>query len=84
VPNHDQSLRGFLARLESSGELARIAEPVSLRYELSALLAAADNGPALLFERVQGSRLPVVGGVLARRHDLPAGARLLPPPAHHR
>jgi 2,5-furandicarboxylate decarboxylase 1 len=73
VPNRDQSLRGFLATLESTGELARVPEPVSLRYELSALLAASDDGPALLFERVEGSRLPVVGGVLASRRRIAAG-----------
>lgn len=69
----DQSLRGVLARLEEAGELVRIAEPVSLRYELSALLAAADDGPALLFERVEGATMPVVGGVLASRARIAAG-----------
>jgi UbiD family decarboxylase len=69
----DQSLRGVLAQLEAVGELARIGDPVSLRYELSALLAAADDGPALLFERVEGSDMPVVGGVLASRARIAAG-----------
>ena len=69
----DQSLRGVLARFEAAGELIRISEPVSLRYELSALLAAADDGPALLFERVEGSQMPVVGGVLASRTRIAAG-----------
>ncbi len=63
----DQSLRGFLGELESAGDLRRITELVSLRYELSAWLAAADTGPALLFERVEGSRMAVVGGVLGSR-----------------
>jgi hypothetical protein len=42
---HPQSLRGFLRELESTGDLRRIAEPVSLPYELSALMAAGDGGP---------------------------------------
>jgi 4-hydroxy-3-polyprenylbenzoate decarboxylase len=63
----DQSLRGFLAELEHAGELYRVRDPVSLRYELSALLAAADRGPALLFEQVDGSTMSVVGGVLGSR-----------------
>ena len=74
----DQSLRGFLAELERSGELARIAEPVSLRHELSALLAAADDGPALLFERVHGSALQVVGGVLGSQRRIAAGLGVAP------
>jgi 4-hydroxy-3-polyprenylbenzoate decarboxylase len=69
----DQSLRGVLAQFEAVGELIRIDEPVSLRYELSALLAAADDGPALLFERVEGSDMAVVGGVLASRARIAAG-----------
>src|ERR1700749_4255599 len=48
-------------------------EPVSLREELSALLAAADDGPALLFERVVGSDMRVVGGVLGSRARMAVG-----------
>jgi UbiD family decarboxylase len=69
----DQSLRGFLDLLERSGELRRISEPVSLRYELSALLSAGDDGPALLFEDVEGSSMPVVGGVLGSRRRIAEG-----------
>ncbi|HWE10462.1 MAG TPA: UbiD family decarboxylase [Solirubrobacteraceae bacterium] len=69
----DQSLRAVLAQLEDAGELIRIPEPVSLHYELSALLAAADDGPALLFERVVGGDMPVVGGVLASRARIANG-----------
>ncbi|MGH2859061.1 MAG: UbiD family decarboxylase domain-containing protein, partial [Solirubrobacteraceae bacterium] len=68
-----QSLRWFLTELERAGELAKIAEPVSLRHELSAMLALADDGPALLFERVQGSELPVIGGVMGSRARIAAG-----------
>jgi 2,5-furandicarboxylate decarboxylase 1 len=74
----DQSLRGFLDELERIGELRRIAEPVSLQYELSAMLAAADAGPALLFERVSGSTMPVVGGVLGSRARIAAGLGVRP------
>jgi 4-hydroxy-3-polyprenylbenzoate decarboxylase len=73
MPSTDQSLRSVISALEGAGELRRIPEPVSLRYELSALLAAAGDGPALLFEHVQGSRLPVVGGVLGSRARIAAG-----------
>jgi len=69
----DQSLRGFLEALERDGELRRVAGPVSARFELSALLACEDDGPALLFESVEGSSIPVVGGVLGSRTRLAAG-----------
>jgi 4-hydroxy-3-polyprenylbenzoate decarboxylase len=69
----DQSLRGFLGELERRGELRRISEPVSPRFELSALLAASDGGPALLFERVEGASMPVVGNVLGTRARIAGG-----------
>ncbi|MGH2914411.1 MAG: UbiD family decarboxylase [Solirubrobacteraceae bacterium] len=69
----DQSLRPFLAELERTGELRRMAEPVSPHFELSALLAASDDGPALLFEQVQGSRMAVAGGLLGSRTRIAAG-----------
>ena len=69
----DQSLRGFLERLERDGGLRRVVAPVSPRFELSAMLACEDDGPALLFESVQGSSIPVVGGVLGSRTRLAMG-----------
>lgn len=63
----DQSLRVVLAALERDGELRRVAEPVSPRFELSAMLSAGDGGPALLFESVHGSPTPIVGNVLGSR-----------------
>jgi 2,5-furandicarboxylate decarboxylase 1 len=63
----DQSLRAALAALEAAGEVRRITGPVSPRFELSALLAANDPGPALWFESVEGASLPVVGNVLGSR-----------------
>jgi UbiD family decarboxylase len=68
----DQSLRSVLAGFERAGELRRIAEPVSPRFELSAMLAAGDGGPALLFESVPGSRMPVVGNLLTSRERIAA------------
>lgn len=59
-----QSLRHFLARLEAAGQLLRIGEPVDRRFEISALLNEAWDGPAVLLEKVSGSALPVLANVL--------------------
>ena len=59
-----QSLRGFLARLEAQGELLRIAEPVDPRFEVSAVLERVWDGPAVLFEFLEGSKLKLIGNVL--------------------
>ena len=68
----DQSLRSVLKAFEAAGELRRISEPVSLRYELSAMLAVSDGGPALLFESVDGTRMPVIGNLLVSRQRIAA------------
>ncbi|HLH23469.1 MAG TPA: UbiD family decarboxylase [Chloroflexota bacterium] len=60
-------LRSFLDRLEAEGDLLRIADPVTWEYEIVALTRESSDvqGPALLFERVQDSRFPVLSGLFA-------------------
>ncbi|RJS89168.1 UbiD family decarboxylase [Candidatus Bathyarchaeota archaeon] len=60
-------LRGFLEDLERRGELLRVEEELSPRFEIPAVLRALDGGPAVLFERVEGFDSKVVGGVCATR-----------------
>ena len=62
-----QSIRPFLEALEKDGALLRIPKPVDRAFELSAFLSAADAGPALLFEKVNGSALRVAGNLLNSR-----------------
>jgi 4-hydroxy-3-polyprenylbenzoate decarboxylase len=51
-----RDLRDFMGNLEAMGELRRIADPVSVRLEMTALSdrVLRAEGPALLFERPQG------------------------------
>lgn len=62
-------LRQYIHLLESEGELARVAASVSPRFELAAIsrVALEKKGPALLFERVEGSGFPVVCNLLTTR-----------------
>ena len=55
-------LRDFVAGLESAGELLRVAEPVSARLEMTALSdrVLRVGGPALLFERPAGYKIPAL------------------------
>ena len=70
-------LREFLKYLESEGELVRIREPVDVKHEIAAYIRKTSDrqGPALLFENVKGSTMPVVGGLFgnARRMLLALG-----------
>jgi UbiD family decarboxylase len=61
-------LRQFLKVLEAAGELQRITTQVDPKHELGAICKVCNekpNSPALLFENVKGSSIPVVGQLLA-------------------
>nr|YP_002049319.1 Carboxylyase-related protein [Paulinella chromatophora]ACB43109.1 Carboxylyase-related protein [Paulinella chromatophora] len=57
-----RDLRGFLSLLENKGQLRRITAPVDPDLELAAIAdrALSRGGPALIFENVIGSPIPVV------------------------
>ncbi len=59
-------LRGFLSLLEDRGQLRRITAPVNPDLELAAISdrVMAIGGPALLFENVIGSEIPVAINLL--------------------
>lgn len=61
-----RDLRGFLKLLEERGELHRVQAPVDPDLELAAIAdrVLALGGPALLFENVRGSSMPVAVNVL--------------------
>ena len=63
----DQSMRGFLAALEAAGELHRVTRNVDPKFELGAVMALKDRGPALLFENVGNGMMPVAGNLLTTR-----------------
>ena len=61
IAQQGRDLRGFRQLLERLGQLRRISAPVDPNLELSALAdrVVAMGGPALLFETVIGSKMPV-------------------------
>ncbi|NPV70813.1 MAG: UbiD family decarboxylase [Firmicutes bacterium] len=62
-------LREFLGLLEEHGELMRVEQRVSPKFEIAAYVRAASDleGPALLFEKVEGYDMPVLGGLFATK-----------------
>ena len=75
-------LRGFLAQLESLGELKRVGAPVSPRLEMTEFCdrVLRAGGPALLFEKPEGFDMPVLGNLFGtvRRVALAMGATRTP------
>ena len=61
-----RDLRGFLQLLDARGQLRRITAPVDADLELAAIAdrVLAAGGPALLFENVIGSPMPVAVNLL--------------------
>jgi 4-hydroxy-3-polyprenylbenzoate decarboxylase len=67
-----RDLSAFLEALERDGELVRIRERVSPRLEISEIAdrAVKSGGPALVFENVAGSSLPVAINTFASRRRM--------------
>jgi len=70
-------LRDFIGQLERLGELKRVAVEVDPRLEMTEICdrVLRAGGPALLFERPRGHRMPVLGNLFgtARRVALGMG-----------
>ncbi len=70
-----RDLRDFMAGLERAGELKRVAEPVSVRLEMTAVsdfvLRAA--GPALWFEHPAGYKISALTNLFGTPHRVALG-----------
>ncbi|MDG2354301.1 MAG: 4-hydroxy-3-polyprenylbenzoate decarboxylase [Gammaproteobacteria bacterium] len=60
-----QDLREFISELEKQGELKRISTPVDANLEITEICRRTldKEGPALLFENVNGSDIPVLANL---------------------
>lgn len=69
-------LRDFIGYLEKEKELIKIGEELSSQYEISAVLreVGVEEGPAVLFQKVKGYTMAVVGNLLGTRRRM---ARIL-------
>ncbi len=67
-----RNLSSFLDALEGKGELVRVKQEVSPRLEIAEISdrAVKGGGPALLFENVAGSSMPVAINVFASRRRM--------------
>ncbi|MFQ5836605.1 MAG: UbiD family decarboxylase, partial [Candidatus Bathyarchaeia archaeon] len=61
------SLRGFLEEMEKRGEIVRVREEVSPRFEVSPILKAFDGGPVLFFDKVKDYETKIVANLCGTR-----------------
>jgi 2,5-furandicarboxylate decarboxylase 1 len=71
-----KDLGEFLQTIEREGDLIRIKDQVSRKYEIAAFVRRSSDidGPAILFENVAGTDIPVLGGLFGSRRRI---ARIL-------
>ena len=64
-----KDLREFISLLEEKGDLLRTTRPVDVKFEIASYIrkTSDERGPALFFENVKNSNMPVVGGIFATR-----------------
>jgi UbiD family decarboxylase len=60
------NFRQFVDHLDKSGKLVKIKKPVSVRYEIAAIMKELDGKP-ILFENVKESKYKVVANVCSTR-----------------
>jgi 2,5-furandicarboxylate decarboxylase 1 len=62
----------FIEKLRTQGDLVSISTPLDPKYEISAVVSemGKKEGPALLFEKVKGYKVPIVGNLLGTKRRL--------------
>ena len=67
-----RDLRAFIKQLEQAGELRRVSAPVSPRLEITEIAdrVMKSGGPALLFENVEGSTMPLLINAFGSRRRM--------------
>ena len=67
-----RDLREFVAKLEKEGELRRISAEIDPVLEITEITdrVTRAGGPALLFERPKGSRVPLLINMLGSEHRM--------------
>ena len=67
-----KDLGDFVSALERDGDLIRASAEVDPRLEVTEVLdlAVKSGGPAVLFEKVKGHSVPVLGNVLGTRRRM--------------
>ena len=68
----NKGIKSFIQTLKAEGDLISISTPLDPKYEISAVISelGKKDRPALLFEKVKGHRLPVLGNLLGTRKRL--------------
>src|SRR2546423_3340262 len=68
----DTRFRSALGRMAETGRLQTYAAPVDPYLEAAGLMKKLDGGPAVLFAKVNGHDMPVIGNLLSCQSNVEA------------
>ncbi|MEO8203288.1 MAG: UbiD family decarboxylase [Betaproteobacteria bacterium] len=68
----DTSFRSALRRMQQAGRIDTYKHEADPEYQIAGMMKKLDGGPALLFPRVKGHSMPVLGNMLSCRENCEA------------
>ena len=68
----DTSFRSALRRMQQAGRIDTYTREADTEFQIAGMMKKLDGGPALLFPRVKGHAMPVLGNMLSCRENCEA------------
>ncbi len=68
----DTSFRAALRRMQQAGRIDAFKHEADTEFQIAGMMKKLDGGPALLFPRVKGHTMPVLGNMLSCRENCEA------------
>jgi len=68
----DTSFRSAMRRMQQAGRIRSFGDEADTEFEIAGMMKKLDGGPALLFPRVKGYAMPVIGNVLSSKENCEA------------
>lgn len=68
----DTGFRSALRRMQAAGRIRTFPGEADTEYQIAGMMKKLDGGPALLFPRVKGAALPVIGNLISCRENCEA------------
>ena len=68
----DTSFRSALRRMQAAGRIRAYPEQADAEFQIAGMMKKLDGGPALLFAKVKGYAMPVIGNLISCRENCEA------------
>lgn len=68
----DTSFRSALRRMQAAGRINTYAHEADTEYQVAGIMKKLDGGPSILFPRIKGHAMPVLGNMLSCKENCEA------------